>query len=209
MRPNKRPLLIGITGNIGTGKSSVCSLIEQQFTVVYADEVAKTILESQHCKDILFQRWGSKVLSKDAIDRVSIAKIVFQDPHELDFLNNLIHPLVLAIFETFVENATEEVLFFEVPLLFEANLAASFDFIVLITAERDIRIKRLLERDQTDVESITARIDAQLDDALKMHAVDHIIVNNGEPEELVQAVEQMLILALNCPPRQVDLFTEI
>ncbi len=209
MRQSKRPLIVGITGNIGTGKSSVCSLIEQQFTVVYADDVAKTILESQHCKDILFQRWGFKAVPEDKIDRAAIADIVFQDPHELDFLNNLIHPLVLAVFEAFIENATEEVIFFEIPLLFEANLAACCDFIVLITADRDIRIKRLIERDHSDVESITARIDAQLDDALKMHAVDHIIVNNGEPDELITAVEQMLISALNSPQKQVQLFTEI
>lgn len=209
MRPSKRPLIIAITGNIGTGKSSVCSLIEQQFTVVYADEVAKTILESQHCKDILSQKWGSHIFIDGQIDRVAIAKIVFHDPHELDFLNNLIHPLVLAIFETFVENSTDPAIFFEIPLLFEANLAACCDFIVLVTANRETRIQRLLERDHTDVESITAKIDSQIDDSLKVHAVDFVILNNGTPDELVQSVSNMLALALQCPLKPVKLFTDI
>ena len=180
MPQNKRPLLIGITGNIGSGKTTFAQIIsEQGYTVISADKTTKDVLELPEVRQILIDRWGEKIVDSGKTDHAKIASIVFKQPTELAFLNSVVHPRVLKEFSRICAESTESVLFFEVPLLFEARLQEGFDYIILITSSAYTREQRLLLRDKSNLISIRERIGSQQDDADKKALVDYVIYNDG------------------------------
>jgi len=184
MLQNKRPLIIGITGSIGSGKTSVCTIIEQHYPVYYADSIAHQALEHDSVIKSLINRWGRGILHNGLINRQAISRIVFQNRDELKYLNSVIHPAVLIIMQNIVDNTSEEIVFFEVPLLFETNLKDCFDHIVLIIAEEDVKFNRIMSRDGLDEEEVKARMLSQYDDKIKVKESDTVIYNNGTMIEL-------------------------
>lgn len=210
MPPDNRPLVIGITGNIGSGKSSVSALIrEMDYRVISADEVAKSKLESPEAMLSLMARWGADVVSQGKPDRNKIASIVFNNPDELVFLNSLIHPLVLREFATEVDKSGDAIIFFEVPLLFEAKLNACFDYIILVTASPQLRFKRLMQRDSLDSDDIQKRIDSQIDDSHKLKQVDIIIDNNSTLDELRSCTLRSIAQLQSLPHKKIIPFDQI
>ncbi len=210
MPQDNRPLIIGITGNIGSGKSSVSALIrEKGYRVISADEIAKNKLESPEAMLSLMARWGADVVIDGKPDRARIASIVFNNPDELSFLNALIHPLVLRDFAIEVDSSTDDIIFFEVPLLFEAKLNACFDYIILVTASPQLRFKRLMQRDSLDREDIQKRIDSQIDDSQKLKQVDIIIDNNSTLEQLRLCTERSITQLQSLPHKKTIPFDQI
>lgn len=210
MPQNKRPLLIGITGNIGSGKTSFAQIIsEQGYTVTSADKVAKDILELPEVRQILIDRWGEKIIDSGQTDHAKIASIVFKQPTELAFLNSVVHPRVLQEFSHICSKSTEPVLFFEVPLLFEAGLQKGFDYIILIISSAYTREQRLLLRDKSDLVSIRERIDSQQDDAEKKALVDYVIYNDGDLASLKKRSLRFLAGISNLQPRKTIAFHSI
>lgn len=180
MPQNKRPLLIGITGNIGSGKTTFANIIsEQGYRVISADRVAKDQLELPEVRQLLVERWGEKILSAGQTDHAKIASIVFKQPTELAFLNSIVHPRVLKEFSRLCAESTASILFFEVPLLFEAGLQKGFDCIILITTGAYTREQRLIARDKSTPEEIRERLSSQLDDSDKQAKVDFVIYNDS------------------------------
>ena len=181
MPQNKRPLLIGITGNIGSGKTTFANIIsEQGYAVISADRVAKDQLELPEVLQILVERWGEKILSAGQTDHAKIASIVFKQPTELAFLNSIVHPRVLKEFSRLCAASTASILFFEVPLLFEAGLPKGFDYIILITTGAYTREQRLIARDKSSPEEIRERLSNQEDDSDKQSKVDFVIYNDAD-----------------------------
>jgi dephospho-CoA kinase len=180
-----RPILIGITGNIGSGKSTFCTLLEEHgHKVIYADEVAQQQLDDADSLKQLARRWGREIIAKGRADRKKIASIVFNDKAELDFLNSVIHPKTLGALQHITDNSAEKHLFFEVPLLFEAGMQRCFDFIVLIRADRAKRLQRLLKKSVESREQVIARMDAQIDDQGKVPLCNLVIDNSGSQTAL-------------------------
>lgn len=205
MQANKRPLIIGITGNIGSGKSFFCSELESQHQiVVYADRIAQKYLLS--LKDTWIRRWGTRVLNGTDLDRAEIARIVFNSAEERRYLNAQIHPLVLKELQDIVDTSSAKALFFEIPLLFEAGLQLCFDLLVLIQTDTDTIIQRVQTRDHSDAESIRKRLDAQIPDAEKAQLVDIVIDNSGSIEALRDAALKLIQSVDNIEYRQVDSF---
>jgi len=202
MPESKRPLLIGITGNIGSGKSSICRVIEQHgYSVIYADIIADKFLQTM--TDTWVQRWGSDILSAGKADRAKIAAIVFQNPVERDFLNAQIHPQVLQEFQRIIEGSASSQLFFEIPLLFEAGFQDSFDYLILIKAEREAVLRRVKERDGADYEATLKRLAAQIPDSKKEDQVDLVIDNSGSFENSCDQVRLFLDGLSRIPMRDV------
>jgi len=187
MSQNKKPLLIGITGNIGSGKSAFCNFLAANgLKVISADAVANQHLEDPAIKEALIKRYSTAILSpsnedngKGIINRKILADIVFGSEKETQYLNSLIHPLVLQDFQRIVEQSNEEALCFEVPLLFEANLQDCFDYIVLISASLETRLMRLEKRGE-DRTKAQQRMLHQMTDTEKRFLVNLVIENDGD-----------------------------
>lgn len=187
------PILIGITGNIGSGKSAFCRLLEQQgYNVVFADEVAQRQLDAPDSIQQITRRWGKEVASEGRADRKKIAAIVFENQEELEFLNSLVHPKTLTELQRIAEKSSDPFLFMEVPLLFEAGMQHCFDYIVLVSANRDVRLKRLLKKGGETREQIEARMDAQIEDLEKIPLCNLLIENNGGRAALKASVKDFI-----------------
>ena len=201
--------MIGITGNIGSGKSLVSSLIASQgYRLISADPIAKTVLDDPDLQVHLAEIWGAELLSQGKIDRQALAKLVFSHPDKLIYLNSLIHPRVLDIFDRIVFESADLKLFFEIPLLFEAGLESCFDAIILVTAPQDQKLDWLIKRDNSNREQILARLRAQMPDSEKLARVDYVLENNGSIDELKTKTLTLLDKLQSLPPRDKMSFVE-
>ena len=198
-----QPILIGITGNIGSGKTTFCNLLEEKgFKVIYADEIAQQQLNQPDTLKTLIKRWGKGIVKNGQPQRDKIAEIVFNNKSELDFLNSIVHPKTLSALQQIVDNSTEKYLFFEIPLLFEAGLELCFDYIILIRAPREVRINRLLQKGKETREQIEARINAQIDDQDKIPLCDLIIDNSKDLIELNNQLNSLLSTLKDIKPKE-------
>jgi len=187
------PILIGITGNIGSGKSAFCRLLaEHGYEVIFSDEIAQRQLDEPECLEQITRRWGKELAVDGKADRKKIASIVFGNKEELEFLNTLVHPRALAVLQEIADNSEQKYLFFEVPLLFEAGMQHCFDYIVLVRASREKRLQRLLKKGQETQERIEARMDAQIDDLAKIPLCDLVIDNKGSLNALKNSVKEFI-----------------
>ncbi|MDD4223929.1 MAG: dephospho-CoA kinase [Candidatus Cloacimonetes bacterium] len=187
------PILIGITGNIGSGKSSFSRLLaEQGYDVVFADEVAQLQLDDPQSLNQIVRRWGKEVVKDGRPDRQKIAAIVFGNKAELEFLNSVVHPMALTALQQIADSHQGRYLFFEVPLLFEAGMQHCFDYIVLVTANRKKRLQRLLKKGRETSAQIEARMDAQIEDLVKIPLCNLVIDNNGSLAALKASVKEFI-----------------
>jgi dephospho-CoA kinase len=198
-----QPILIGITGNIGSGKTTFCNLLEEKgFKVIYADEIAQQQLNQPDTLKTLIKRWGKGIVKNGQPQRDKIAEIVFNNKSELDFLNSIVHPKTLSALQQIVDNSTEKYLFFEIPLLFEAGLELCFDYIILIRAPREVSINRLLQKGKETREQIEARINAQIDDQDKIPLCDLVIDNSNDLTELNNQLNSLLSTLKDIKPKE-------
>jgi dephospho-CoA kinase len=178
-------LLIGLTGNIASGKSVVSQLFsERGATIIDADVLARRAVETgTSAFRAIVERWGTSVLSPDGhLDRAALRRRVFGDPAELEALNQIVHPEVARLREELVSDARargDRLVVCDIPLLFERNLVAEFDRIVLVDAPRPIRLERLVkDRGLRETEAMDM-IAAQMPAELKRARADYVIDNAG------------------------------
>jgi dephospho-CoA kinase len=187
-------LLIGLTGNIASGKSEVANMLaERGATVIDADVLAREAVrpDTQALKDII-KRWGKDVLQTDgSLDRTALRQIVFADQNELDALNRIVHPGVTRLRDREIALAKERgdpIVVCVIPLLFERNLVEEFDAIVLVDSPRPVRLERLVATrglEETDAMNMIA---AQMPAELKRARADYCIDNDGSLEDLERKV---------------------
>src|SRR4051794_1618488 len=190
-------LLIGLTGNIASGKSEVAKMLaERGATVIDADELAREAVqpETQALRDII-KRWGKDVISSDgSLDRKALRQIVFADQHELDALNRIVHPGVTRLRDREIARAKERgdpIAVCVIPLLFERNLVEEFDAIVLVDAPRPLRLERLVATRGLEETEAMNMIAAQMPAELKRARADYCIDNNGSLEDLERDVDAL------------------
>jgi len=190
-------LLVGLTGNIGSGKSAVAQLLsERGATIIDADVLARRAVEiGTPAYKAIAERWGTSILASDgAIDRAALRRIVFSDPVQLEQLNAYVHPEVERMREVLVEQARvrgDRLVVCDVPLLFERRLTDSFDRIVLVDAPRPVRLERLVrERGLRETEAMDMIV-AQMPAELKRARADHIIDNDGTLTQLDKRVTEV------------------
>ena len=176
-------LLIGLTGNIASGKSTVAQLFsERGATIIDADILARRAVErGTAAYRAIVARWGDEILGPDrAIDRGALRRRVFSDPDELEALNGIVHPEVERMRERLVAEARargDRIVVYDIPLLFERNLADQFDRIVLVDAPRPLRLERLVkDRGLSETEAMDM-IAAQMPAELKRARADFILDN--------------------------------
>jgi dephospho-CoA kinase len=177
-----------IVGNIASGKSTVEKILKNKgFKVFDTDEIAHKILENSADVKTAFKDYD--IFTDNKIDRKKLANIVFNNKKELKKLEEIIHPLVkIEILKIFEENYSE--VFISVPQLFEAGFENLFDKIIFLTANEDIRIERLIKRNNYTKEQALARIKAQSNSGKIEHS-DYVIENNGTIEELCEKLDRI------------------
>jgi len=190
-------LLIGLTGNIASGKSEVARMLaERGATLIDADVLAREAVEpdTQALKDIV-KRWGKDVLKSDgSLDRGALRQIVFANRNELDALNRIVHPGVTRLRDREIAKARErgdEIVVCVIPLLFERNLVEEFDAIILVDAPRPLRLERLVRTRGLDETDAMNMIVSQMPAELKRARADYVIENNGSLEDLERDVDTL------------------
>lgn len=193
-------LLVGLTGNIASGKSTVAQLLARRgATIIDADVLAREAIErGTPGFDAVVRRWGNAVLAPDGdLDRGALRRLVFGDVREREELNAIVHPRVEQLRERRVDQARQRgdrVVVCDVPLLFEKNMAGRFDRIVLVDAPTPARLRRLVaERGLPEAEA-AAMIAAQMPADSKRRDADHVIENAGTLAELERHVNDVWAL---------------
>lgn len=190
-------LLVGLTGNIASGKSTVAQLLsEHGATIIDADSLARRAVEkgTSAYRDIV-RRWGEEVLTPDGqINRGALRQVVFAEQDELEALNRIVHPEVQRMRDRIMAQARargDRIVVCDIPLLFERNLAEEFECIILVDAPRPLRLERLVrERGLQETEAMDM-IAAQMPAELKRARADFIIENTGSIGELESRVEEI------------------
>ena len=190
-------LLIGLTGNIASGKSTVAQLLsERGATIIDADVLARRAVErGTPAYDAIVRRWGTAVLAPDQhLDRAALRRIVFSIPRELDALNDIVHPEVERLRQSRITDARargDRIVVCDIPLLFEKKMADRFDRIVLVDAPRPLRLDRLVkDRDLRETEAMDM-IAAQMPAELKRARADFVIDNAGTLAQLEGRVAEV------------------
>ena len=180
---------VGITGGIGSGKSTVCRLFAARGVAVYdSDTEARRLMTGfAELRQAIAARFGADIYRDGALDRARLAGMVFSDGAALADLNALVHPAVEADFAAWAERQAGDYVILESAILFEAGLRGAVDRTVAVLAPLELRIERTCRRDGCDAEAVRRRIAAQADDDTLCAAADFTLVNILE-EELEPAV---------------------
>ncbi len=174
-------LKIGITGGIGSGKTFICTLFEALGIPVYnADEEAKKLMNTDaRIKQKLIEQFGEATYKDGFLDRAFLASMIFSDKKKLEFVNSIVHPIVIQEAKDWANRQTTRYSLKEAALLFESGSYKELDYTILVTAPMDVRIQRVIERDAVTEQQVRERINKQLSDEEKLPLADFVIVNDG------------------------------
>lgn len=184
-------LRVGLTGGIGSGKSTVARIFEVLGIPVYdADEAARRILNTDTVlKELIRKRFGAAAYTSDGLNRKYIASVVFADPEKLDFLNSLVHPATLKDAEEWLGKQSASYAIKEAALIFESGAAQQLDVVIGVSAPLSLRLNRTMKRDQSTKEEVMARMNRQLDESIKLKLCDHIVYNDEQQALLPQVLQ--------------------
>ncbi|RNC79803.1 MAG: dephospho-CoA kinase [Winogradskyella sp.] len=182
-------IIVGITGGIGSGKSTICKFFESYgVAVYYADIEAKELMNrSKVIRRKLKTLFGEKAYFDNKLNRAFLRKKIFNDRSLLEKMNAIVHPKVGAHFNRWLKKQTSPYILKEVAIIFENNLQNQYDYIITVVADEQERIKRVLKRDTTDLRSIKAIINNQLPDENKIEQSDFVIYNDDLEEAKSQS----------------------
>ena len=186
-------LVVGLTGGIGSGKSLAAQFFaELGALVIDADQLARDAIErGSEGFDELIATFGDSILNNGLVDRRSLGELVFRDADAKKKLEGIIHPIVRREFEEAVQSLEkDQVLIYEIPLLFETKAMERFDYIVTVEADMQLRKDRLLKKGLRNSE-IESRIAAQASREERISIADQVFENNGSEDELLRSVENL------------------
>lgn len=183
-------LKVGITGGIGTGKTTVAKIFEVLgIPVYYADAAAKRLMnEEGELKEKLIVAFGKKVYLNGALNRPYLSAIVFNDPQKLILLNALTHPATIADADNWMQKQTSPYALKEAALIFESNAYKHLDKVIGVFAPTPLRIQRVMERDAITEKEILSKMNKQMNEDEKMLRCDYIVTN----DELSLLIPQVL-----------------
>lgn len=173
---------VGLTGNIGTGKSTVARIFESLGIPIHlADQVAKKMLLKESVIELLYNQFGSDVFIQGSVDRKKLADLVFNNPRKLGDLNAIIHPLVRDDLSDFFARMNHHTYVIqEAAILFESGFYKEFDKIILVTSPVELANKRVMERDGISEKDVEQRRANQWSQVKKIKLTDFIIENNEQ-----------------------------
>ena len=184
-------LKIGITGGIGSGKSTVAKVFEVlSIPVYYADDAAKRLMnEDEELKEKIQLQFGNEVYKDGKLDRKYLSEIVFNNPEKLQSLNALVHPATLKDAEKWMHQQSTAYSLKEAALIFESGAHEQLDYVIGVTAPAPLRIQRTMQRDGITREEVLARMNKQMDETIKMKLCDFVIKNDEQELLLPQVLD--------------------
>ena len=182
---------VGLTGGIGSGKTTVAKVFETLgLPVYYADDKTKYLMNSNpDLKASIIQHFGNDSYKDGELDRKYLASIVFNNKEKLELLNSLTHPVTIRDAEEWMSQQTTPYIIKEAALLFESGAAEKLDYVIGVYAPQHIRVKRVMDRDNLPVEEVMKRISRQIDEEMKMKLCNFVITNNDQQLVIPQVLE--------------------
>ena len=182
-------LKIGLTGGIGSGKSTVAKVFQTLgIPIYYADKAAKEIMNTNEAlKQQIIHHFGEDIYENKVLNRILLAQKVFNNPSQLNLLNSLVHPATIQAAEDWFVQQKAPYCIKEAALIFESGSQQNLDFVIGVYTPTTLRLQRVMQRDKTTKEEVQQRIDMQIDETIKMRLCD-FVVNNNEQELLIPQV---------------------
>jgi dephospho-CoA kinase len=190
-----KPLIIGITGGIGSGKSTLSHLLRAEGYSVYDTDLEARRLQNEHSsmRKKMIDLFGKDIYTDNGLNRSALGKIVFSKPELLTKLNAIVHPLVMEDFENWVNNRIpKKMLFIESAILYESGFNKLVDKVILITASESVRINRVIKRDGVSPEHVQARMSTQMPEADKETRADFVI-HSDDNMPLVDKMRKIIV----------------
>ena len=191
-------LKVGLTGGIGSGKSSVSELFSKWGAYIFdADSVAKEILtNNETAQGEIIAEFGTDVLDGSGnIDKQKLARVAFQDENHQLRLNTIIHPYVFteidSKFDIILSNKKHEIFVVDAALIYESGADTHMDYIIVVTSHLRLRTQRVMERGGLTREEFLSRLDLQWPDEDKVHMADFVIHNNGTENDLLEESQKV------------------
>jgi dephospho-CoA kinase len=184
-------LKVGLTGNIGSGKTLVAGIFKTLSIPVFdADIEARAVLSTQEVRGDLHVLFGEQIFDQEAINRKALAEIVFKDKEKLKQLNAIIHPKVRQRLGKWItEQHKAPYILYEAAILIETGYYKQLDKTIVVTAEQELRITRVMQRDQVSRQMVEQRMASQWDEQRKAAAADFIITNNQNDQLIPQVLK--------------------
>src|SRR6188768_1346489 len=184
-------LRLGLTGGIGSGKSTAARFFEVLgIPVYYADISARKLMnEDAELRSAIATIFGNQAYANNILDRKYISSIVFSDPAKLQQLNALVHPATKKDGEGWMQQQTSPYAIHEAALIFEAKVAERLDQVIGVSSPIELRIKRAMKRDKVNREEVLKRMDQQLDEEVKMSKCDLVLINDDQQLLIPQVLD--------------------
>jgi dephospho-CoA kinase len=184
-------LKIGLTGGIGSGKTTVAKIFELLgVPVYYADDASKRLYHTD--KELIQnikKHFGEDTYTEEQLNRFKLASIVFNDPKKLQLLNELVHPPTIRDAEEWMKRQTTPYIIKEAALLFESGSVSSLDYVIGVRTPQHLRIKRVMDRDGVSREDVLARMNRQIEEDIKIRLCDFVVENNEQVLVIPQVLE--------------------
>ena len=183
--------LIGITGGIGSGKSTIAKVfMSLSYPVYNSDTKAKELINSnEKLINSIKLSFGDDLYNSQGLDRKKMASIVFNNPEKLELLNSIIHPAVGKDFEKWIDLQNTSFILKEAAILFETGIYKSLHKTILVSAPQETRIERVIKRDNTNQEEVLSRMNNQWSEEKKTELADYVIDNSGNKLVIPQVLE--------------------
>lgn len=183
-------LKIGITGGIGSGKTTVAKIfLVLGIPVYYADDEAKKIMnENGELREKIAAAFGKDAYFNNQLNRSYLSAIVFNNPEKLNLLNSLVHPAIIEAADKWLQLQTTHYSLKEAALIFESGAHQQLDKVIGVSAPKALRINRVMKRDNLNRDEVMARMDKQLDESIKLKLCDFVIVNNDQALLIPQVI---------------------
>ncbi|MDP8204532.1 MAG: dephospho-CoA kinase [Candidatus Tenebribacter mawsonii] len=210
MKHPDRPFLIAITGGIASGKSVASKWFEEQnFTVIYADKIGHELYKEQYFIDQIEKIFGNDITITGSVNREKLGETIFNSEVKRKQLNKLLHPEIRKRIQHIINTSSQEILMFEIPLLFENDLCKAFDLTVNISARKDLRINRIMRRDGLTKESAVKRVDSQMSEIDRKKLADINIVNDSDVKNLILQLKELIKTITKLEKKDVTEITKI
>ncbi|HEX6334536.1 MAG TPA: dephospho-CoA kinase [Flavisolibacter sp.] len=183
-------LKIGLTGGIGSGKTTVAKIFELLRVPVYnADAASRELYHTdKELKAAMIHNFGADIYEHGRINRARLAELVFHDPEKTELLNSLVHPPTIRHAEAWMNRQQAPYVIKEAALIFESGSSAGLDYVIGVEAPLPLRIQRIMERDGATREAVLHRMDRQIDEVVKMKLCDFIIRNDEQHLVIPQVI---------------------